>query len=97
MHEDGEPGADMRSHRPHPHGVTVPLDAQDTGGGSWSRQECSNTPEQEKARRGEITALEEMDPRAKHTRSPRERGLGCWGWVCVDITPGVRVPHTQLA
>lgn len=60
-------------------GVTAPLAARDPGGVSRSRRECPNTPKQENARTGEITALKERDPRAKVPRSPRGRGLSYLG------------------
>lgn len=74
VHEDGEPGADRRCPTPR---VAVPLAAGDAGGVSRSRRECSNTPKQENAQRGEITPLA-RGPQAKYTRSPGgARGLGC--------------------
>lgn len=82
VQEDGEPGADRRCPTPR---AAVPLAAGDAGGVSRSRRECSNTPKQENARRGEITPLA-RGPRAKHTRS-----LG--GGEAGALRVGVRGPN----
>lgn len=53
------------------------------------RESAQAPPNRKSLKAGDLRALEEMDPPAKHTRS---LGKG-EGWACVALIPGVRVPH----